>query len=267
MPAKLPRFSVHHDGAKFVIFDLVDFKLEVNRFASRQAAEIECAARNGVVQPKTSEPSVLGILREKLNRRSVGITPEEAEGLGQPRVRDLRPQRPDQKAHIVATYRRLLPQALRVFANELAILTGLSEDHRRFRPIYAVVNEVIAAARRSLEDDEDLCDCLVPDKQPLQGNFRIDWWQYPRADHLGWLLLVHRLSLNPGRLKADYWHLSERDYYRKVAAALEFLALSFVVENDLDINSQWDLKLYDADLDFSSLGDEGDWQIGAEDRK
>src|ERR1700743_3761626 len=74
MPAKPPRFRVERYGDKFAVVDTI--AIRIHEFASREAAELECDARNGSLRPKTSEAAELRILREKLRKEGF-LVPEE----------------------------------------------------------------------------------------------------------------------------------------------------------------------------------------------
>jgi hypothetical protein len=56
----------------------------------------------------------------------------------------------------------------------------------------------------------------------------------PHEADFRWLLLVHYASPDPTRLKAAYWELSERDYFRRISAAHVWLARELCAARKFD---------------------------------
>src|SRR5713226_8241347 len=114
---KLPRFRIERMDDQFLILDSVEGKYEV--FASRQAAELECAARNGTGRQKTTETLAHQQFRDKF--REKGVTFEDIDADDQTRDRanarlrqpdHLRPLMDQRAQRAAADYRNWLPPVL-----------------------------------------------------------------------------------------------------------------------------------------------------------
>ncbi len=243
-------------GDEFVILDSVALKYDL--FPSRLEAERECDARNGIIRQKTSEPAELRVLQEKFKK--VGISIEEACGFDQPRTKDIKAVRPAREAQIVESCREWLPKLLSAMAVELAHQSGM-EDTRRSMATQAVIEAIIDAADRKGFSFKTRRLRLLFDE------FKIDW-AHPRDNDLGWVLLIHYASAEPARLKAAYWGISERDYFRKLDAAHRSLAGSLAQRlggaDDSEWFSQDDIERYHADPD-SSPSDNDCWGLNTGD--
>lgn len=238
-------------GNQFVIIDTV--ACQFSEFASRQDAERECDARNGVVKPKTSEPAEIQLLREKFRREGF-LTQEEHEALHRPRTRDLIPIRLPRDPRLLIEPCRKLLQA---WVGELCRRSGLHDRQRRSMSTNDVITAIAVGAEGSaicsLPYHRRLFDALNDRLMPLS-------WSCLEAEGLRGVLAVHYLSNEPARLKADYLGLSERSYFRKLAEAHLWLAKSlgtYLTANDLDWHSLEDIDRYNAAPDDSHSGDDG----------
>lgn len=248
MRSKPQRFRIERMGETFVVIDTVACKF--SEFASRQDAELECEARNGTAKPKTSEPAEILALREKF--RKVGISCEEAEAFDQPRARDIKSERRSTgESQSVENARKWLPRLLRAWARDLAIQSGMEDARRRSMRTDSIVDGILVAAGRGAFSFRNRTI------QSLGEKVRMNWARPYGAD-AGWLLLIHYASADPARLKAEYWGLSERDYFRKIDAAHRWLARNYGSENDFEWSSAEDTERYagrsfSPDDDFAGL--------------
>jgi hypothetical protein len=253
------RFRIERMGETFVVIDTVECKY--SEFASRKDAERECDARNGIFRQKTSEPAELRVLQEKFKK--VGISIEEAHGFDQPRTKDIKAVR--REAQIVGNYREWLPKLLSAMAVELAHQSGM-EDTRRSMATHAVINAITDAADPDAADRKGF-SFKTRRLRLLFDEFKIDW-AHPRDNDLGWVLLIHYASAEPARLKAAYWGISERDYFRKLDAAHRSLAGSLAQRlggaDDSEWFSQDDIERYNAAPD-SSPSDNDYWGLNTGD--
>lgn len=208
--AKRPQFRVERYGDRFAVVDTIAIK--IYEFASREAAELECDARNGARRQRTTEPPELPILREKLRKQGF-LSPGELETFNTRCANELLPAKP---AFNPQLFVKALPKFMRAWATELARRCRIDDAQRRSMTTDEVIADISTAGDIFLSAHRVL-NRLDSELRPIR-------WGRLEDEGFQGVLVVHYLSNEPARLKAEYLGLSERGYFRKLEAGHRWLA-------------------------------------------
>lgn len=254
-----PRFRVMRDdiGNGFVVVDTVAIK--IYEFATKDAADRECARRNSIGRQKTSEPAELPILREKLRKGGL-LSPEESELLDRPRDWDLKPVRPRRDPQVIDQIRQALPSLCRDWGSNLARQAGVDDVQRRAMTTDQVVAAVGLADTGGFSAQFDL--------ETLAEEFRELRWTCLEDEGFRGVIAVNYLSSEPARLKARYLGLSERNYFRKLDECHQWLARCLAAKYsspiDFEASTLWAM-LRDISDGGRSTPDDDSWGLNPED--
>jgi hypothetical protein len=222
------RFRVERIDGCFAIFDTTEWKYTLcSRGTSRFEAEQECVARNGDNRPKASESSAHQTFRDKFHSQGKGVTSEDIEEYFGDSPKEcslgLNPQTL-QAQRLMANIKTWLPPILKAWANEVTEQLGYGGTMRNSWYTYLVVKAIRQEGHGRFTFTSDAIANLHYEVWPT-----FDWGLENLDSEARSTLCVHYLSADPAHIKAAYFGLSEREYYRQVGAAHQGLARSWLI--------------------------------------
>ena len=247
------QFSVQNLGRQLVIFDAATLTYtECAAHITRAEAQKQCAVLNGTFRRQTEEPTIherfrkTGITREDMGEFDAACVQANSR-LSQSDI--VRPALDRRAQRALKDWQKWLPVLLKAWACEVRSNLELMGSKRRSWPATAVMR----ATR-----DECSVRFTKPALQAIHGEVWPDFHPTIGLEQSA-ILVVHYVSTEAAQIKAKFFQISERAYYRQLTDIHEALAKQLIARR----REYWPgLKRLNVDpLDDDLIEDEGAWDV------